>query len=274
VRRIVTDVVVGEEPAASPATPSTARAPSASARGRRRRRLGGLLVLADRAHAEAEARGRERGHRDHRDGGEAEGQVIALGQPVAGDGGRGQGRDLRQLRWPTVVRKISRGPACRSRSRRTQPERRHADHEREHGGRRRARGHREQHRRAGVHSVRVTSAPRPKKAAWPRFTCRRSRDDVPGLGERDRHKTREHEVQDVLARRGQRQQREERERREITTASGARGPRPSSVTGGPDMAPHAPNARSAPGNPWRSSVRRALIGRRARAGARRARRRR
>jgi len=66
---------------------------------------------------------------------------------------------------------------------------------------------------------------------------------------------REHEVQDVLARRGQRQQREERERpRGSRRPSGARGPRPSSVhVGGPDMAPTPPTLGSAPGNPWRSS---------------------
>src|SRR5438552_3763204 len=91
VRRVVADVVVGEE---------SARQSGQRRRQRERRqlqreradagRLRRLLVLADRAHAEAKARGRERGHRDDRHGREAERQVVALREPVARDGGRGQ----------------------------------------------------------------------------------------------------------------------------------------------------------------------------------------
>src|SRR5438445_3078449 len=108
VRRVVADVVVGEEPAREPGQRRRQRERRQLQReGADARRLRGLLVLADRAHAETEARGREGGHRDHRHGGEAEGQVEALGQAVARDGGRGQRRDLRQRTLPTVVRKIS-----------------------------------------------------------------------------------------------------------------------------------------------------------------------
>src|SRR5205823_5949123 len=95
VRRVVADVVVREEP-------------PGEARQRRRqrerqelqaervhpRRLGRLLVLTDRLHAEPGARASERpDHAEGRDR-QRERQVVAVGEPIARDRRRGERRDL------------------------------------------------------------------------------------------------------------------------------------------------------------------------------------
>src|SRR5205823_4792305 len=216
VRRVVADVVVGEE---------SARQSGQRRRQRERRqlqreradagRLRRLLVLADRAHAEAEARGRERGHRDDRHGREAERQVVALREPVARDGGRGQRGDLRQHVADGGPQYFAEGQGADGEVGAAQPECRHADHQREEHGRGRARRHGQQHR----------DAVRPQRARDQRAEAEErgvaeihlsgvAGDDVPRLREYDRQQDQEHEVQNVVARRREGQQREQRERGE------------------------------------------------------------
>src|SRR5712691_10962184 len=90
-RRVIADVVVGEEPAGEPCQRrrehqgQQLQPERADAAG-----LRGVLVLADRLHAETEARGAEGRHRQDGDGGEAEREIVTVRQPVAGDRRRGE----------------------------------------------------------------------------------------------------------------------------------------------------------------------------------------
>src|SRR3989441_6159596 len=201
VRRIVADMVVGEGAAGEP--------------GERRRererqeleperadaaRLGRLLVLADRAHAEPETRAAERRDDDDGDGGEREREVVAVGQAITRDRRRGQRRDLRAHVAHRDAENLAEREGADGKVGAAEPEGRRADEEREHDGDGGAGDHGGEHRRPGAPERTGRQGAESEERRVPQIHLPRvARDDVPALRECDREEDEEEEVQHVVA---------------------------------------------------------------------------
>src|SRR5213596_888701 len=201
VRRVVADVVVGEEPTGEPRERRRERERQELEPERAdAARLGRLLVLADRPHAEPETRAAQRRDDGDGGGGQREREVVPVGEAIACDRRRGQRGDLRAHVAHRDAEDLAERERADGEVRAAQPEGRRADQEREPDGDGGAGDHGAEHwgsgdpERAGRQGA-ETEERRVPQVHLPRV----ARDDVPALGERDREEDEEEEVQHVVA---------------------------------------------------------------------------
>jgi len=207
VRRVVADVVVGEE---------------AARESRQRRReherekleperthsgsLRGVLVFADRPHAEPGPRGPEQPRRD--DGKRCQGQrkIVAMGESIAPDDARRERGDLGQDIGDRRAEDLAQRERADGEIGAAEPEGGGSNREREECGHGRARRHREEnrrprdpqcarHERADAEEGGVPQVDLPDVAG----------QDVPARRQRDREQDEKDEVEDIVALRGLRQ---------------------------------------------------------------------
>src|SRR5436309_4459307 len=231
VRRVVADVVIGEEPARKP--------------GERRREhqgqeleperadaagLGRLFALADRLHGEAGPRALEGRHDADGRRRQREREIVAVGEAVGADRRRRQRRDLGQHVADGDTQDFAERERADGEVGASETEGDRADEQRERGRGQRAQPRPREHRPLGdPERARDEGAEAEERRVAEVDLAGVAGDDVPRLGERHREEHEEEEVQHVVApddeRHRQGGQRRHAEREPPATAHRAKSPR-------------------------------------------------